>query len=82
MGDSPQWRSQLVTPECQGQSGSAMYLHLSPWASDASMVDVAASGVARRRGVVAFVKDGHAQLAAAESIDEASRSCLGAAVEA
>ena len=46
------------------------------------MVDVAASGVDRKRGVVVFVKDGHAKLAAAESIDEASRSCLGAAVEA
>ena len=82
MGDSPQRRSHWVTPECQGQSGSTMYLHRSLWASDVSMVDVAASGVDRKRGVVVFVKDGHAKLAAAESIDEASRSCLGAAVEA
>ena len=45
------------------------------------MVDVAASGVDRKHGAVSFAKDGHAHLTAAETIDEASRSCLGAAVE-
>ena len=58
-----------------------MLLHLNLWRSDVSMVDVAASGVDRKHGAVSFAKDGHAHLTAAETIYEASRSCLGAAVE-
>jgi len=59
-----------------------MLLHLNLWMSDVRMVDVAASGVDRKHGAVSFAKDGHAQLAAADTIYEASRSCLGAAEEA
>ena len=71
-----------MTPERQRQSSSNMLLRLNLWMSDVSMVDVAASSVDRKHMAVSFVKDGHAQLATAETMHEASRSCLGAALDA